>query len=210
MFFPEFGDKVGKFGGHIQPFANLSPTFRQLFANLSPTFRQLFANLSPTFRQPFFCNQRFIACLTFHRIFEGKMRWNACCEDKVGYDLQTRQPYLQTRGKKCRVNEFGEIGDYPQTRQTSDWVWQNWRWAELEIIFKLVDFFLEFGEFGDYPQTRQTSDWVWRNWRWAELEIIFKLVDFCLEIISKTHGISHWVCINKRHPFEFAEIGNYL
>ena len=61
---------------------------------------------------------------------------------KVGYDLQTRQPYLQTCKRNCWSNEFGEMGDYPQTRQTSDWVWQNWRLAKLEIVSKLSNFCL--------------------------------------------------------------------
>ena len=58
---------------------------------------------------------------------------------KVGYDLQTRQPYLQTR-KKCAMSE---------------WVWRNWRLSPNSPNFRLSLAKLEIGEIGDCLQTQQ-------------------------------------------------------
>ena len=73
---------------------------------------------------------------------------------KVGYDLQTRQPYLQTRKKIAELMslekwqiipklaklpiEFGKIGD-----------WRNWRLSPNSATF--------VWQIGDYLQSRQTS-----------------------------------------------------
>ena len=117
--FCEFGDEVGEIGDYLQPFSNLSPTFRQPFADLSPTFRQpcfcikrfIASNLSPAFRQPLanlwptfgrpLANLVFATSVSFHFFLKmrwnaffspSKMRWNACCRYNVGDNLQTREP----------------------------------------------------------------------------------------------------------------------
>lgn len=116
QFLLKFGDKVGEIGEYLQPCLR---------------------------------NKRFITCL------KEKMRWNAffpikneTLVAKTRLQIISKLANLFSKlAKNARwVNEIGEIGDYLQTHQTSDWVWQNWKLAKLEIISKLAKVLFKFGE----------------------------------------------------------------